>query len=104
MSLAEDPRFSTNAGRVTHRAICVDAVQRQLRSAPAAVWDAALCGAGVPVGEVRSVREALADSGASASTGVPSSVGGHVFRPPPRLGEHSDEIRRHGWGNDQPEV
>jgi crotonobetainyl-CoA:carnitine CoA-transferase CaiB-like acyl-CoA transferase len=103
-SLVGDTRLSTNAGRVTHRASCVDAVQRRLRTAPAAAWMERCAAAGVPVGEVRSVREALAGTGASARTGVPSSVGGHVFRPPPRLGEHSDEIRRHGWGNEQAEV
>jgi crotonobetainyl-CoA:carnitine CoA-transferase CaiB-like acyl-CoA transferase len=100
-SLAQDDQLRTNAGRVVHRERCVDAVQRLLRTATAAEWKQRCALAGVPVGEVRSVREALAGTGASALTGVPSSVGGEVFRPPPRLGEHSDEIRLHGWGDDR---
>ena len=98
-SLGSDETLRCNAGRVVHRARCVDAVQRLLRVRTAAEWKARCAAAGVPVGEVRSVREALAGTGASALSGVPSSVGGAVHRPPPLLGEHSDEIRRGGWGD-----
>ncbi len=99
-ALAADESLRTNAGRVVHRVRCVDAVQRHLRAASAVEWKTRCEAVGVPVGEVRSVREVLDGTGASALTGVPSSVGGVVYRPPPRLGEHSDEIRRHGWGGD----
>jgi crotonobetainyl-CoA:carnitine CoA-transferase CaiB-like acyl-CoA transferase len=95
--LGADPVLRTNAGRVTHRARCVDAVQATLRTAGAAEWKARCERAGVPVGEVRGVLEALANLGASAVTGVPSSVGGSVRLPPPLLGQHSDEIRARGW-------
>lgn len=97
--LRSDEMLWTNAGRVMHRARCVDAVQQLLRVGTAAEWKARCAAVGVPVGEVRTVREALAGTGASALSGVPSSVGGAVFRPPPLLGEHSDEIRRNGWGD-----
>jgi crotonobetainyl-CoA:carnitine CoA-transferase CaiB-like acyl-CoA transferase len=96
--LSADQTLGTNAGRVTQRARCVDIVQRILRSDSATHWTSHCERVGVPVGEVRSVVEALAGSGASPLSGVPSSVGGGVFRPPPRLGEHTAEIRRDGWG------
>ncbi len=96
-SLAEDDALRTNAGRVVNRARCVAAVQAALRTASASGWKARCEAVGVPVGLVRTVREALAETDASPVTGVPSSVGGVVRRRPPRLGEHSAEIARWGW-------
>jgi crotonobetainyl-CoA:carnitine CoA-transferase CaiB-like acyl-CoA transferase len=82
---------------VTHRERCVDAVQRVMRTRSASEWKVRCERAGVPVGMVRTVLEALSDVDASPLTGVPSSVGGTVFRQPPRLGEHSAEIRARHW-------
>lgn len=96
-SLLDDVTLATNAGRVSHRQRCVEAVQALLRAQGSAHWKRRCEAAGVPVGEVRTVLEALAGTGASPLTGVPSSVGGSVLRPPPLLGEHSAEIRRDGW-------
>ncbi len=96
-TLATDETLRTNAGRVTHRARCVAGVQAALRTSGAADWTARCAAAGVPVGEVRTVLEALRDVGASALTGMPSSVGGAVRLPPPRLGEHTADIRARGW-------
>jgi len=95
--LGADRELRTNAGRVGNRSRCVAAVQASLLSAGATDWKERCARAGVPVGEVRSVLEALADVDASALTGVPSSVGGSVRRPPPLLGEHTAEIRATGW-------
>ena len=97
-SLVADESLRTNAGRVASRERCVAAVQRVLRGAGADHWSQRCEAVGVPVGQVRTVIEALAEVDASPLTGVPSSVGGLIRRPPPRLGEHDDEIRRHGWG------
>jgi crotonobetainyl-CoA:carnitine CoA-transferase CaiB-like acyl-CoA transferase len=97
-ALELDATFATNAGRVVDRARCVEAVQRLLMARTAMEWKARCERVGVPVGLVRTVREALAQYDASPLTGVPSSVGGAVFRPPPLLGEHSAEIRQRGWG------
>ncbi len=96
--LFADEALRTNAGRVENRARCVEAIQHVMLTDVAANWKRRCQSVGVPVGEVRSVLQALSASGASALTGVPSSVGGIVHRPPPLLGEHSDEIRRGGWG------
>lgn len=97
-ALQTDESLRTNAGRVVNRARCVQAVQHVLRSAPATIWESRCRDAGVPVGRVRGVLEALRDIGASPLTGVPSSVGGVLRRPPPLLGEHTAEIKLHGWG------
>jgi len=97
-ALSGDERLATNAGRVVNRDSCVRAVQAALRTAGASEWAARCLRVGVPVGEVRTVLEALSQVAASPLTGVPSSVGGAVHRPPPLLGEHSAEIRARGWG------
>ena len=97
-ALAADESLLTNAGRVASREHCVAAMQRVLHGAGAEHWTQRCAAAGVPVGQIRSVLEALASVDASPLTGVPSSVGGLIRRPPPRLGEHTEEIRRHGWG------
>jgi hypothetical protein len=52
---------------------------------------------GVPCGVVRTVPEALEDSGASALNGLPPSVDGTIRRAPPMLGEHSRLVRERGW-------
>lgn len=98
VTLADDVSLATNAGRVTHRARCVEAVQGAMRLRTAGEWMTRCAHAGVPVGLVRTVREAIAQYDSSPLTGMPSSVGGTVFRRPPTLGEHSAEIRRDGWG------
>ncbi len=95
--LAADPRFATNAGRVTHRAELVAALAARVRGLPAAEWLARLDAVGVPGGRVRSVAEALEEEGASPLTGVAPSVPGAVRLPPPMLDEQGDEVRRHGW-------
>jgi crotonobetainyl-CoA:carnitine CoA-transferase CaiB-like acyl-CoA transferase len=95
--LARDPTLRTNAGRLAARARIVTEITRRIAERPAAEWVARLDAAGVPCGVVRSVVEALEGSGASALTGVPSSVEGTVRRPPPRLGEHSAVVRERGW-------
>ncbi|HYP48534.1 MAG TPA: CoA transferase, partial [Thermoleophilaceae bacterium] len=58
--LAGEPRFATNAARVEHREELIPLLEARLRERGAQEWVAALSAAGVPVGEVRSVPEALA--------------------------------------------
>ncbi|HEX6053124.1 MAG TPA: CoA transferase [Gemmatimonadaceae bacterium] len=96
-ALASDPRLATNAGRLAHRQLVVDAVAERVRARPAAEWLELLSAAGVPAGVVRTVREALADVGASALTGVAPAPPGTIRLAPPRLDEHGALVRRFGW-------
>lgn len=121
--LAEDPRFTTNASRVTH----YDALQPRLAQAFATrdLEDliAMLKTASVPCGAVRSVDEALADPqviaramvdavdhpdlGRLRMLGIPvklSGTPGSVRTPPPRLGEHTRSVLENDLGLDEDAV
>jgi crotonobetainyl-CoA:carnitine CoA-transferase CaiB-like acyl-CoA transferase len=108
--LAEDERFATNAGRVENRRELIPLLQGRLRERPAVEWVEALDAAGVPVGEVRTVPDALA---AAARAGRPATldvehpsagplqlVASPIWgatdpsaaTPPPLLGEHTAEV------------
>jgi crotonobetainyl-CoA:carnitine CoA-transferase CaiB-like acyl-CoA transferase len=110
--LAEDARFTTNAGRVEHRAQLVPKLARRFAERPAEEWIEALEAAGVPAGKVRTVPEALA---AAASAGRPATVtvdhpsagplelvaspiwsgeGRPAPGAPPLLGQHTAEVLR----------
>lgn len=95
--LANDRELSTNAGRLAQRDRIINGFSSKLREAPAAVWQERLASAGVPTGLVRGVAEMLSEIDASALTGMPSSVGGRVRLPPPRLDAHGSVIRHSGW-------
>jgi len=96
-ALTADPRYRTNAGRLVHREAVVSAMRERVRTQPAAHWMAVLQAAGVPCGLVKSVLDALCEVSTSPLTGVASSVGGSVRRPPPMLDEHGARIRARGW-------
>lgn len=95
--LSSDTALSTNAGRVAQRDRVVTAITERTKEANAQYWIDLLDAVNVPCGLVRTVKEALIDSGANALTGVPSSVLGSVRTPPPRLDEHGAAIRALGW-------
>ena len=100
------PRFSTNPARVSNRDELVKELEDVLRSRGTAEWVALLTEAGVACGPVNDIAAAFE---LAASLGLdPSSRGGcppwpipiglsrdpvRYDRPPPPLGEHSDEIR-----------
>jgi crotonobetainyl-CoA:carnitine CoA-transferase CaiB-like acyl-CoA transferase len=108
--LAEDDRFATNAGRVENRRELIPLLQERLRERPAEEWVEALGAAGVPVGKVRSVPDALAaaaDAGRPATLRVEHPTAGELdlvaspiwgatdpsaTTPPPLLGEHTAEV------------
>jgi glutaryl-CoA transferase len=96
--LAADGALATNAGRLANRDRVIAALAARLSTRPAAAWQPLLDGAAVPNGVVKSVLEALREVDASPLTGVAPSAGGSIRRPPPRLDEHGDAIRRSGWG------
>jgi crotonobetainyl-CoA:carnitine CoA-transferase CaiB-like acyl-CoA transferase len=95
--LAADDGLRTNAQRIADRERVVSVVSERVREKTAQQWIDRLAAAGVPCGIVRSVAEALENSGADARTGVPPSVPGSVRLPPPKLDEHGDSIRTLGW-------
>jgi crotonobetainyl-CoA:carnitine CoA-transferase CaiB-like acyl-CoA transferase len=107
--LAADERFATNAGRVEHRAELIPMLAQRLSERPAEEWIEALDAAGVPVGKVRTVPEALAaaaDAGRPATLTVEHPTAGPLDlvaspiwgptnpapSPPPLLGEHTAEV------------
>jgi crotonobetainyl-CoA:carnitine CoA-transferase CaiB-like acyl-CoA transferase len=110
--LGEEERFATNAARVEHRSELIPLLQERLRERSAEEWVEALDEAGVPVGKVRTVPDALA---AAAEAGLPASLTVEHPRagalelvaspiwgatdpaaatPPPLLGEHTREVLR----------
>lgn len=95
--LAADVSLATNAGRIAKRQTVVDAIAQRVLEEPAAHWMKMLENKGVACGLVRTVAEALVDTDASPTTGLPSSVSGSVRMRPPRLGEHDEELRTMGW-------
>lgn len=103
-ALAADPALATNAGRVAQRERVTSAITSRLAARDAAHWQRVLDGVSVPNGVVRSVLEAIGDVHASALTGMPSSVGGSVRRPPPQLDEHGALVRARGWSAFAPDV
>jgi crotonobetainyl-CoA:carnitine CoA-transferase CaiB-like acyl-CoA transferase len=95
--LAAERDLATNAGRVRNRDHVVGIISRHVLAQPAAHWIERLEARGVACGLVCTVAEALAGTDASPRTGVPSSVGGTVRMPPPKLNEHGEELRALGW-------
>jgi crotonobetainyl-CoA:carnitine CoA-transferase CaiB-like acyl-CoA transferase len=95
--LMSDESLSTNAGRLADRERVVSRMAEAVASLPASGLIAELTAVGVPSGRVRSVSDAVAEVGGSPLTGIPPSVPGSVRLPPPRLDEHGELIRTHGW-------
>jgi crotonobetainyl-CoA:carnitine CoA-transferase CaiB-like acyl-CoA transferase len=106
--LARDERFATNADRVRNRSELVRILERIFAGGTAASWIEALAEAAVPSAPVRSLDEVFASPEAAAVVqrvadargelalvADPIRVGGSLLgvrRPPPRLGEHTDEV------------
>jgi formyl-CoA transferase len=112
LDLRDDPRYAGNAERVRRRAELTGLLSERLRAFTRADCVARLRAARVPVSEVRTVREVLADPqviergmieviqhptiGEIRLLGIPykfSNTRASVRRHPPLLGEHSAEIR-----------
>jgi crotonobetainyl-CoA:carnitine CoA-transferase CaiB-like acyl-CoA transferase len=116
---AEDARFATNRARVENRSAIDGAIAAVLATDSAANWLTRLKAVGVPCGRINSVAEALADPQTAARrmietvrhptvgelklVGAPYKLSGTpaaVRRPPPLLGEHTEDILRHDLGLD----
>jgi formyl-CoA transferase len=121
--LETDPRFQTNALRVTNYEALRALLAPRFRSQPVNAWLAALEGAGIPCGRVRTVAEALdnpqvrargllldidhATIGSGRYVGSPihlDGAGRGSTLPPPLLGQHTDEVLRERLGLKAEEV
>ena len=111
--LLGDPRFAEREARKRNRAALTTEIEASLAKRTTLEWEALLSKAGVPAGRVLEVAAVLAseqidernllqtfdevgDLGRSVNvlkTGFRfDSSGPHADRPPPRLGEHTDEV------------
>lgn len=102
--------LATNAGRVEHRQEVVEELAPVLADEGVGYWEEVLTGAGVPCGAVATLAEALRSDVTAArgmvtscpgseleTLGIPvrlSTTPGSIGRPPPGLGEHTDEVLR----------
>ena len=115
--LADDPRYATNPDRVRNRDTLIPLITETLAVKGCAEWTDLLNAAGVPAGPVNTVPAALAQPQVAAREMVvevehpvagtlkmlgsplklsaqppPTSPTPYIRRPPPVLGEHTDEI------------
>jgi crotonobetainyl-CoA:carnitine CoA-transferase CaiB-like acyl-CoA transferase len=109
--LAGDPRFATNPDRVVNRAELIPLIEAALQARGSAEWAEEMSGAGIPAGAINTVDRALAQpqvaardmvlttehptAGTVRMAGSPVRLSHHsatVRRPPPLLGEHTDEV------------
>ncbi len=115
----DDPRFATNSARMANLDALVLAMNDVLSTRTTAEWIAAFDAAGVPVGPVSTVGEALAlpqtlargmivdtvhpEAGPTKALGCPvhfSATPTRITRPAPLLGEHTREVlREHGYAD-----
>lgn len=109
--LSDDPRFTTNADRVRHRAELIGLLQGAFRGGTAAHWVATCEAHGVPASMVRSLDAVFAAPESAGATfdvqdlvrgtlryvRSPLRLSGTPLRinplPPPLLGEHDAEVR-----------
>jgi crotonobetainyl-CoA:carnitine CoA-transferase CaiB-like acyl-CoA transferase len=105
---AADPRFATNAARVTHRQELVPLLAAEFGRRPRGEWEARLTAADVPAGPVQTVPEVFADPLVAAAgmvqevshptAGPLRLVANPLLRgetpagPPPRLGEGGEAL------------
>ena len=114
--LAEDERYTTNPGRVEHREELVKILQEEFSKRPAGKWIPAIREASVPCGPVNSLSDVFSD-GHVLGSGIlqtvehptagelefltsPVLIDGErppVRRPPPTLGQHTDELCDGEW-------
>ncbi len=107
----EDDRFSTNKLRTDHRDLLVTMMNEAIGAETTETWQEKLLEAGVPSGPINTVDKVIQDpqvrarqmiqtvvhpdAGPVTMPGIPikmSCTPGMIRRPPPRLGEHKDEI------------
>lgn len=111
--LGDDPRFATNGDRMAHREELALELEAALSVDSTASWVERLLAAGVPAGPLMDYSQVFDDphtraremvetvnhpvEGAIRTLGFPLKMRGtplEVRRPPPLLGEHTDEVLR----------
>jgi len=117
----DDPRFATNSDRMANLDALVEKMNAVLATRSKAEWVEAFDAAGVPVGPVHSIGEALShpqtlargmvvdlvhpQAGATKAVGCPvhfSATPTAITRPAPLLGEHTRELlREYGYDDGQ---
>lgn len=109
--LAADARFATIPGRLQHRLVLIEEIEKSFAARNAGEWVELLLKAGIPAGPILNYAEALNSEqalvrqavmeidhpveGRVKSIGFPvklSETNQRVRRPPPLLGEHNEEI------------
>ncbi|MBV9206036.1 MAG: CoA transferase [Actinobacteria bacterium] len=109
--LADDPRYATNPDRVRNRDTLIPRIAGALAARGCAEWTERLSAAGVPAGPVNTVPDALRHpqvaaremvtqiehpvAGTLKMLGSPIKLSAQpagIRRPPPTLGQHTDEI------------
>ena len=112
-SWADDERFATNPARVQFRDALIPALAAHFRTGSTAAWIERLRAAGVPCGPVNDIPTALKTPQAQHRQMVQTvtdangdrirlvgpvpkldETPAHIFRPPPLLGEHTNELLR----------
>jgi crotonobetainyl-CoA:carnitine CoA-transferase CaiB-like acyl-CoA transferase len=109
--LIDDPRFSSNPLRVENRKECIGILTSLLQAKTAAEWVELLNAQGIPCAPINTLDAVFKDpqvlhrnmlveidhpsAGKVKMVGIPvkySDTAATIRRPPPRLGEHTDEI------------
>ena len=109
--LISDPRFEVNAGRMANRPALEATLSETLKTQPMAHWLSVLEAVGVPCGPINDIAQVYADpqviardmvvevehptAGTIRNVGIPvkfSETPGNIRRPPPRFGEHTEEV------------
>jgi crotonobetainyl-CoA:carnitine CoA-transferase CaiB-like acyl-CoA transferase len=114
--LAEDERYATNPDRVANREELVEILQQEFSRRTADEWVEEIREAGVPCGPVNALADVFADehvlssgilrdvehpaAGMLKMLASPVLMDGErlpIRRPPPSLGQHTDEVEEEGW-------
>ena len=115
--LGDDPRFRTNPLRVQHRALVIELVGEALAKKPRDEWVRLLEAEGIPCGPIQTMAEVFMDpqvvhremvtevahpkAGTVKMVGIPAKYSATplgIRRPPPLLGEHTEEVLREVLG------